>query len=143
MAKKVELKTKRTRASVGAFIAAIEDKEQRADAKVLSQIMRRVTGYAPKMWGESIVGFGSYTYMRSNGAEGEFFATGFSPRKNTLSIYIMPGYRDYSALLANLGPHKTGASCLYIKRLQDIDHAVLESLIARGFADLKKNYSVK
>ncbi len=95
------------------------------------------------MWGSSIIGFGEYHYTYPSGQTGDWMATGFSPRKNALTIYIMPGYADYGALLKKLGPHKLGKSCLYIKRLSDIDTTILEKLVKRGITDLKKKYPVK
>ena len=143
MAKKAELKTKKSARNVSAFLDSIEESERREDAKKVLSIMKRVTKKAPVMWADSMVGFGSYTYYRSNGEEGEYFATGFSPRKQALTIYIMPGYQNYEALLKKLGPHSKGASCLYIKHLKDIDLKVLEELIKRGLADLKKTHAVR
>lgn len=142
MPKKVVLKTKETKESVPAFLNAIEDDGKRTDAKKLLRIFTNATGKPAKMWGSSIIGFGSYTYTRANGETAEFMATGFSPRANALTLYIMPGYQDYGALLAKLGPHKLGKSCLYIKKLDDIDLKVLETLIKRGISDLKKTHSV-
>lgn len=142
MPKKVVLKTRETKESVPAFLNAIEDDGKRTDAKKLLRIFTNATGKPAKMWGSSIIGFGSYTYTRANGETAEFMATGFSPRANALTLYIMPGYQDYGALLAKLGPHKLGKSCLYIKKLDDIDLKVLETLIKRGISDLKKTHSV-
>ena len=142
MAKKVEMKTKETRASVPAFLDSIEDAAKRADVKKLLAIFKKVTGKPAKMWGPSIVGFGSYTYTRANGDTAEFMATGFSPRASALTLYIMPGYEDYGALLAKLGSYKLGKSCLYIKKLDDIDTKVLETLIKQGLTDLKKLHKV-
>lgn len=143
MPKKVELKTKETKQSPTTFLNTITDEKQRKDAKKLLTLFKNVTGKQPKMWGPAIIGFGSYTYTRSNGDVGEFLATGFSPRKGNLTLYIMPGYQDYSDLLKKLGPHKLGKSCLYIKKLEDIDTKVLEKLIKRGLTDLEKTHQVK
>jgi hypothetical protein len=90
------------------------------------------------MWGKSIVGFGKYHYRYPSGREGDFFVTGFSPRKGALTLYVMPGLTAYTSLLAGLGKYKTGKSCLYIKRLADVDRSVLEKLVARGVADMKR-----
>lgn len=94
----------------------------------------------PKMWGDSIIGFGEYTYHRANGDEGQFMACGFSPRKSGPTLYIMPGYTDYSALLDKLGKHKLGKSCLYLKSVDGIDLSVLAELIKLGLQDLKKSH---
>ncbi len=143
MPKKITLTTTQTTASVAVFLNSLTDPVQKKDAKTISTLMKQVTGKSPKMWGESIVGFDSYEYNRSNGDFGEFLALGFSPRKSALSIYIMPGYQDYGDILNKLGPHKTGKSCLYIKRLADIDSKILEKLLKRGYNDLQKMYPEK
>ena len=140
MPKKVVLKTAATTASVADFLNTITDAEKRKEAKTIAALMKKITGKPARMWGTSIVGFDTYTYKRSNGDVGQFMAAGFSPRKSALTIYIMPGYQDYEALLKKLGPHKTGKACLYIKCLADIDMKVLEELIARGYKDLKRMY---
>lgn len=143
MPKQIDLKTKETSQSPGAFINTIKDPSKRADAKKLLTLFKRATGKPAKMWGPSIIGFGSYTYTRANGDVGEYFATGFSPRTSALTLYIMPGYTDYRDLLAKLGPHKLGKSCLYIQHLEKIDLTVLEKLIRTGLRDLKKHHPVK
>lgn len=142
MPKKIDLKTKENTGSVRAYIDSIPDAGRRRDAKAVLLLMKKVTGKPAKMWGSSIVGFGSYEYKRSNGDYGEFMATGFSARKNALTIYIMPGYQNYAALLAKLGPHKLGKSCLYLKSLEKIDMKVLEKLICQGLTDLQKMHTV-
>jgi len=124
-----ELKTKATDQSAEAFLAKVEDPSRRADCEAVLAMMQRATGCAPKMWGASIVGFGRYAYTYASGRTGEWPITGFSPRKNDLTLYIMPGFTRYDALMARLGKHKTGKSCLYLKRLADVDTAVLEELI--------------
>jgi hypothetical protein len=134
------VKTTANRNSVTSFINAIEDKQRRAECKEIMRLMRRVTGKQPKMWGDSIVGYDRYKYTRANGKEFEFFRTGFSPRKTALTLYVMPGYSDYSALLKKLGPHKKGKSCLYLKRLSDIDISVLETLIQAGYDEMNERY---
>ena len=143
MPKKLTLKTRETGQSVTAFLNAIDDAEKRTDVKKLLAIFKKATGKPAKMWGAAIVGFGSYAYTRANGDSAEFMATGFSPRATALTLYIMPGYADYSDLLSKLGPHKLGKSCLYIKALDDIDTNVLARLIKRGLADLRKTHRVK
>ena len=133
-----ELKTKRTRESVQAFIAGIEDESRRADARAVLKIMREATGEKPQMWGPSIVGFGSYHFKYESGREGDWFLTGFSPRKQALTIYIMAGFAKYESLMAKLGKHTTGKSCLYIKKLADVDPSVLRKLIEQSVAHLRK-----
>jgi hypothetical protein len=115
---------------------------RRQDGLALDALFRRVTGWTPRMWGPSMVGYGQYHYRYASGREGDFLATGFSPRKANLSIYIMPGYRDYGAILKRLGKHKTGKSCLYINKLADVDADVLEELIRAGLKDLGAKYDV-
>jgi len=134
------MKTVATRKRVADFIASIEDPQRRSECKAVMKMMRRVTGKNAVMWGDSIVGYDRYKYTRANGREFEFFRTGFSPRKTALTLYIMPGYTDFSALLKKLGPHKKGKSCLYLKRLSDIDMDVLEELIQAGIDDMNRRY---
>lgn len=136
-------KTTATEASVKDFLASVEPERKRQDAEVLDALFRRVTGYQPRMWGPTIVGYGQYHYRYATGREGDFLATGFSPRKANLSIYIMPGYADFGDLLARLGKHKTGKSCLYVNKLADIDLSVLEELIAAGLRDLNSHWPVE
>jgi hypothetical protein len=123
-----ELKTKPTQASVASFLDSIADAERRRDCKAVAKIMREATGAAPKMWGPSIVGFGSYRYRGATG-EREWFPVGFSPRKQDLTLYLLGGVEGHKALLAKLGKHKTGRACLYLKRLADVDMKVLEQLV--------------
>ena len=134
------LKTRPTRASVAAFLGALTDPQRKRDARRLLALMKEVTGLRPVMWGESIVGFGSYHYVYGSGRQGDWPLTGFSPRKHNLAIYIMPGFARYSALMAKLGKFKTGVSCLYVKRLEDVDEKVLVRLVTRSVADMKKRY---
>ncbi|MCU0224339.1 MAG: DUF1801 domain-containing protein [Acidobacteria bacterium] len=138
-----ELKTKKTEASVDDFIAAIEDDQRRKDCKAVMAIMKRVTKSSPKMWGTNIVGYGSYHYKYASGQEGDWPLTGFSPRKQNLTLYIMAGFDDYPELMAKLGKYKTGKSCLYLKRLSDVDPAVLEKLVAASVKDMKEHYGPK
>ncbi|NRA47273.1 MAG: DUF1801 domain-containing protein [Oligoflexales bacterium] len=112
MAKKIQLKTSKNNMSVSSFLNSIEDEQLRKDYKSLLKVFKNATGLKAKMWGTSIIGFGEYTYHRSNGDEGQFMACGFSPRKSGPTLYIMPGYQDYEKLLIKLGPHKLGKSCL-------------------------------
>lgn len=135
-----ENKTRATIASVTEFINSIEDGQKRADARKVAAIMRRVTGKRAKMWGSSIVGYGTYHYKYESGREGDFMITGFSPRKQALTVYIMAGFRRFDTLMGKLGKYKTGKSCLYIKRLSDVDEKVLEKLIDRSVKYMRKNY---
>lgn len=135
-----EQKTKQNNASVTAFLAAIEDPQQRADAKKLSKIMREATGSRAKMWGASIVGFGSYHYVYASGREGDWPIVGYSPRKQNLSIYIMSGFSGSENLMTRLGKHKTGKSCLYVRRLADIDEQVLRKLIDKSVKYIRGKY---
>jgi hypothetical protein len=135
-------KTMPTEVSVAAFIAGVEPEERRVDALALDALFRRVTGWAPVMWGPSMVGYGSYAYLYESGHGGTALATGFSPRKAELSIYVMPGYQDYGAILTRLGKHRMGKSCLYVRRLSEIDAGVLEELIRAGLNDLGRLWPV-
>ena len=135
-----ENKTKPTDADVLAFIANIKNKRRRDDAYVLYDSMGRVTGLEPRMWGDSIVGYGQYHYKYASGREGDHLLTGFSPRKAAMTIYIMPGFKPYGDLLAKLGKHKHSVSCLYITRLDAIDIDVLEQLIGASVDRMKSIY---
>lgn len=136
-----ELKTKLTQASVDDFIDAIEDEQRRDDCRQVLNIMTEVTGEPPRMWGSSIVGFGTYTYTYATGRSGDWMLTGFSPRKQALTLYIMSCLDGYDELLNKLGKYKTGKSCLYVKKLSDIDEEILRKLIKLSTDDLKKKYS--
>lgn len=131
-----ELKTTRTGASVEDFLAGVSEEQRRTDAQALCALMTEVTGMAPAMWGTSIVGFGSYEYQYGSGRRGQWPAVGFSPRKQNLTIYVSAGFDRYDALLGRLGKHSTGKSCLYVKRLSDVDETVLRQLIRDGFTHL-------
>jgi hypothetical protein len=133
-----ELKTKRTKASVDAFLAKIADEGRRKDCKTLVRILKKATGAKPEMWGPSIVGFGSYHYKYESGREGDWFLSGFSPRKQDLTLYLMGGFEGRGDLLAKLGKHKTGRACLYVKRLSDVDLAVLQELATESVKTLKR-----
>jgi hypothetical protein len=126
---KAELKTKPNELSVEGFLNSIEDEKRRSDAYELLDLFKRITGEEPKMWGPSIVGFGSRVLKYESGRELDWMITGFSPRKTSLTLYIMNGFAKYDDHLKRLGKHKTGVSCLYLKRLSDADPAVLEDLI--------------
>ena len=138
-----ENKTQLTDQSVADFIAAVENPRRRADAEVLEQLFRETTGWQPRMWGPSLIGYGSYDYTYDSGRSGTFLATGFSPRKANLSIHIMPGYADFGDILARLGKHKIGKSCLYINKLADVDLDVLAQIITAGLDDLAARWPVK
>ena len=142
MAKKIELKSNKNTLSVAAYLNSVEPAIARKEAKLLAKVFKETTGVKAKMWGTSIVGYGEYTYYRSNGHVGQYMATGFSIRKSGPTIYIMPGYQDYSAILKNIGPHKLGKSCLYLKNLDGVDLKIVSKLITRGIKDLKKSHSV-
>lgn len=130
-------KTKPTAVSVASFIKSIADETARADAKGLVDLMQRATGEKPKMWGPSIIGFGSYHYKYESGREGEMPIVGFSPRKAATALYGM-GIGDAEALLAKLGKHSTGKGCLYIKKLADVDQKVLEAMVVKSVAARRK-----
>ena len=127
-----EPKTKPTTASVKKFIDSIEDEKKRKDSRAILKMMKEITGERPKMWGPSIVGFGSYHFKYASGREGDWPVTGFSPRKQALTLYIMSGFEKHKDLMKKLGNYKTGVSCLYIKKLGDVDEATLRKLIARS-----------
>ncbi len=135
-----ELKTRPTRVSVKSFIDAIEDAQKRKDARKISAMMRRATGKRAKMWGDSIVGFGTYRYSNTAGKDFEWHVTGFSPRARNLTVYIMPGFSRFGSLLKKLGKHKASKSCLYIDQLSDIDEDILEILIAESVARMREVY---
>lgn len=128
--------TRPTGADVRAFLEGVEPERRRAQGLELLPVFEQVTGFPARMWGPSIVGFGRYEYRYASGHSGRSMATGFSPRKAAVSIYIMPGYQDYGAILDRLGPHKLGKSCLYITRLEAIDLEVLAELVRQGLKDL-------
>jgi len=133
-------KTKPTPQDVSEFIAGIEDNRKRADCLELMKLMHEKTSEPAKMWGPSIVGFGSYHYKYDSGREGDFFLTGFSPRKQALSVYIISGFEVHSKLVAELGKFKTGKSCLHVKSLDDLDRTVLEKLVTESVAYMRKKY---
>lgn len=136
-------KTKPTPQSVVDFIAGVENPKRRADAEVLDAMFQRVTGWQPRMWGPSLIGYGEYHYTYDSGRTGDMLATGFSPRKANLVLYIMPGYQEFGPILDRLGKHKLGKSCLYINKLADVDMAVLEEIVRAGLDDLATRWPVK
>ena len=133
-----ELKTKPTAQSVERFLKGISDAGRREDCFTVAKIMQEITGCEPKMWGPSIVGFGSRHYKYDSGREGDWMLTGFSPRKQNLTLYITGGVEKYDDLIQKLGKHTGGGSCLYIKRLADVDLPTLKKLIRSSVKDLKK-----
>ena len=133
-------KTKPTKVSVAAFIDALTDQTSRADAKALVKLMQSATGEKPKMWGPSIIGFGSYHYTYESGREGDAPLIGFSPRKAATVLYGATGSGDSEALLAKLGKHSTSKGCLYIKKLADVDQKVLEALVVKSVAAKRARY---
>lgn len=139
---KAQNKTQVTEVSVDDFIAAVDHPVRRADAIALNEMFTRVTGWQPRMWGPTMIGYGQYHYIYDSGREGDCLATGFSPRKANLSIYILPGYGDFGDYLARLGKHKIGKSCLYINKLADVDMGVLEELVRAGLDDLATRWPV-
>ena len=127
-----ELKTKLNNRSVDRFLKSIPDKQKRQDCVALVKLMQQVTRAEPKMWGSSIIGFGSYHYTYASGHEGDSCLVGFSPRKQNLTLYIMAGFEQYDELLTKLGKHKTGKACLYINRLDDIHLPTLKKLVQQS-----------
>ena len=136
-------KTQPTKASVDAFLSSVEPEQKRIDAQHLDQLFQRATGYQPVMWGTSIIGYGKYHYRYESGREGDFLATGFSPRKANFAVYIMPGYTDFGYILQRLGKFKLGKSCLYFNKLADLDLEVLSTLVKAGLEDLDTRWPVR
>ena len=126
-----ENKTLKNDWSVEDFLASLGDERKRADSEEILEMMRRITGEEPRMWGDSIIGFGSYHYRYGTGREGDWFITGFMPRKNSISIYLSYGFEEWDDLLNRLGTYRAGRSCLYINKLADVDTTVLRDLIRR------------
>ncbi len=137
-----ENKTKQNDASVEEFLAQVEDETKRADTQTIVEMMGEITGYPATMWGGSIIGFGKYVYHYKSGRSGEWSLVGVSPRARNISVYIMPGFGNYDDLMARLGKHKTGKSCLYINRLADVDTEVLRELISKSVDYMKEKYDV-
>ena len=133
-------KTKPTKVSVEDFIDALTEESKRADAWALVDLMRHATGDEPAMWGPSIVGFGSYHYRYESGREGDSPIVGFSPRKAAIVLYIVPGLNEFEPLLGKLGKHTTGKSCLYIKRLADVEQDVLNMLVVKSVAAVRAKH---
>jgi len=135
-----ELKTRVNKASVEKFLNKVTDVKKREDSFALLDLMKKMTKEPPKMWGPSIVGFGQYHYKYESGREGDMCITGFSPRKQNLTIYIMPGFTKYQQLMEKLGKFKTSKSCLYIKKLEDVNLKILEKIISESFKYMVKKY---
>ena len=135
-----EPKTKPSEESVETFLASVEDRQKRSDCLELAKIMKEVTGHDPVMWGGSMVGFGRYHYRYDSGREGDWFVTGFAPRKRDLTIYIMPGFDKYGELMKKIGKHRTGKSCLYVKQLADVDVTLLKSLVEKSVRQIHEIY---
>ncbi len=133
-----ELKTKRNQGNVDAFLGSVANEKRRQDSFAVLELMKQVTGKKPEMWGDSIVGFGSYHYKYASGREGDWFLVGFSPRAQNLTLYIMSGFDGYETLLGKLGKHTTGKSCLYVKKLEDVDMDVLKDLVRQSVAHMEK-----
>lgn len=139
-----ELKTKKTTASVAAFIDSVENDQRRADAKELLKIFKDVTGEKPAMWGPSIIGYGVYHYKSERSTqEADWPRMGFSPRKANLTVYILPGFAKYTPLLKRLGKHKTSKACLYINKLSDVDIPTLRTLIKETLSEMNRRYPTK
>lgn len=136
-----ELKTSKNDGSVDDFLQSVEHPKRKADSLVVLELMKEITGEPPVMWGKSIVGFGSYHYTYASGRSGDWMKTGFSPRKQSLTLYIMNGFSNYDALLSKLGKFKTGKSCLYINKLEDIDMDVLKSLVRESVQAMTEKYA--
>ena len=135
-----ENKTKATEESVTAFLDAVPDETRRRDGYAVLELMKEITGEEPKMWGPTMVGFGSYHYKYESGREGDMFMVGFSPRKANLTLYLATGYPQYDELMQQLGKYKTSKACLYVKKLADIDQAVLRKLIEQSVVYARQKY---
>lgn len=138
----MENKTKSSTASVYKFIDQIEDRGKNQDSRTILEMMKEITGKPPVMWGESIIGFDNYRYKYASGREGEWMVTGFSPRKQNLTIYLNYGFENKKEYMDKLGKFKTGKACLYIKKLEDVDEKVLKDLIKDSYLEVKKNSHV-
>jgi hypothetical protein len=135
-----ELKTKPTDTTLQEVLERIEDPVRRRDCEEVVELMRRVTGKEPRIWGTGMIGFGQYHYKYASGTEGDWPLAGFASRKDSLTLYIMAGVERFPALLQKLGKHKVGKGCLYLKRLSDVDQGVLEQLVRSSVEHVKKQY---
>ena len=133
-----ELKTRQNDQDVHEFLEGVSNATRKKDCYEVLELMRAATGVEAKMWGDSIIGFGSYHYKYASGREGDWFLTGFSPRKQNLTLYIMPGFDEYEGLMKKLGKYKTGKSCLYLNKLEDVDLAVLKTLIEKSVKKMQE-----
>jgi hypothetical protein len=133
-----ELKTRQNDQDVHEFLEGVSNETRKKDCYEVLELMRAATGVEAKMWGDSIIGFGSYHYKYASGREGDWFLTGFSPRKQNLTLYIMPGFEEYEGLMKKLGKYKTGKSCLYLNKLEDVDLAVLKTLIEKSVKKMQE-----
>ncbi|NNE58780.1 MAG: DUF1801 domain-containing protein [Hellea sp.] len=140
---KAKNKTVKTKASPDDYIAAIKSEDRKTDIQAIHNMMSEMTGWEPKMWGAAIVGFGDYHYKYDSGREGDFMRLGYSSRAQNITIYIMPGYSDFDDELARLGKHKMGKSCLYIKRLSDVDEDVLKEIMQKGLDIMAEKYPLE
>jgi hypothetical protein len=134
-------KNKQNEGDVLAFLNSVEHPKRKEDSFAIMDMMKEITGEEPKIWGKSMVGFGSYHYTYASGREGDWFITGFSPRKQNMSLYIMPGFERYDELMEKLGKHKTGKSCLYINKLEDVDIEILKELITASVDHMNETYN--
>ena len=133
-----DLKTQKTRASVKKFLDGVGDEQRRKDCRALARLFEEVMKEKPAMWGPGIVGFGTYHYRYASGREGDWFQAGFAPRKDSITIYAMPGFDGYEELMAKLGRYKTGKACIFVKKLEDIHLPTLKKLIRKSAAHTKK-----
>ncbi len=140
---KSQNKTVANDGSVQGFLDGVKDDQKREDSYKILDMMQQLSGYQPTMWGSSIIGFGEYHYKYDSGREGDMCRIGFSPRVQNISIYIMPGYQDFDEELSRLGRHKKGKACLYIKRLSDVDEAVLKEIMQKGLDIMAEKYPVE
>lgn len=137
---KAQNKTQKTAQDVREYLRTVENEQRRKDSLLVLKMMEELTGMKPKMWGNSIIGFGDYHYKYESGREGDFFKVGFSPRKTSLTLYIMPGFERYPELMERLGKYKTGKSCLYVKKLSDVNEDVLKELIVESISYMTEKY---
>ena len=135
-----DMKTVENDGNVGAYLESVDNPRRRDDAKRVARMMQEVTGEKPRMWGDSIVGYGKYKYRRADGSEHMWPVTGLAPRKAALTVYIMPGFKAYGDLMQRLGKHRHSVSCLYITRLENVDFEVLTELVRRSVSDMRRKY---
>ncbi len=139
-----ELKTKKNDGNVENFLNAVEHKKRKEDSLKLLEMMNKTIGIMPNMWGDSIIGYGSYHYKSKSGQEGDWFVTGFSPRKQSMTVYVLPGLHKFEEQLSRLGKHKLGKGCIYINKLEDVDTNVLMEIVKAAYDELEgKNFKVE